>query len=50
MSKIRMLVLLFTVVFSLPAIVPPLDTAGPLTAKIEGPAQITQTAKPVNSP
>jgi len=41
------LFLLLTVVSSLLAIVPPVDTAGPLTVRLEGPAEITETAKPV---
>ena len=46
MSIRKMIVLLSLAVSLLVAFHPPVDTAGPLTAKIEGPAKITQTTKP----
>ena len=46
MSIRKTIVLLSVAVSLLVAFHPPVDTAGPLTAKIEGPAKITQTTNP----
>ena len=46
MSIHKTLVLLAAVATFVLAFHPPVDTAGPLTARIEGPQQITQTARP----
>ena len=46
MSIRKMIVLLSVAVSLLVAFHPPVDTAGPLTAKIEGPAKITQATNP----
>jgi hypothetical protein len=46
MSIRKTIVLLSVAVSLLVAFHPPVDTAGPLTVKIEGPAKITQTTNP----
>ena len=46
MSIRKMIVLLSVAVSLLVAFHPPVDTAGPLTAKIEGPSKITQATNP----
>ena len=48
MSLCRMLVLVVATASSILAFLPAVETAGPLTAKIEGPAQIAQAARPEN--